>query len=452
MLKSVQNIAKSWTELHVALKLLLLCSVLTAFSSPMPQYIGWLEIMIGTGLIAGASMLAKPILKFSSQNASFKNCLVMLAIILAVPMMVAIKHDNSWEDVARDFLPSAFLLSIPILFYMGASWEKDNCVCDLIAASLLIIGVSEACRFYTELHLLIGNPTNISKSMANGLEMIGLPAGSSLEYAAGSKSVVLTQDHLLYQRRMAEAMLRMYDPAPFFAAIAMSCVGLALMLNSWRGWLYGVLLFVLGAGIIHGFLLLALRANVVLYLIAMCIYAISLSKKPGFYLRIMPTLIVFAIATTPWLLEGVSLLLLKQNAVGSNGKVGEWVAVVKQIATSPGTLLAGLGWGGVFHNPILDQPTRFTHSLITFYLLKTGVIGLGCLIAYLYMSIRFFAISVKTRIGGLRKIYLLSSIPPLIVGLLFQPSYKILSYSLVLTIFAFSIGLRIGRKKPECCI
>lgn len=436
MEKIIINVVDEWKRSSIAIKLLLIFCALTAFSSPMPQHITWFETIIAIGIFSSALVLAKSVLVKARAISFIKLCVAIASILIFVPAIVATLFHNSWMNVARDLLPSAFFLIIPICLFVQASSRTESNIFNLLAITLIFIGISEAFVFYIGLYRLIGNPVDIMYMITSGIQEVDAASVLNSENVVDTMSS-FSQSMVLYQEKLADAFIRLYDPAVFFASITMSCAGLKLILWSWRSWFFGVVLLIIGMSIAFGFLILGLRANVVLYLIVISIYAAYHLKSPSFYLRVLPVLTLLILIVAPWVVDGISLLFLKQQTMGTNGKAGEWFAVIKQISTSFEEFLFGIGWGGTFYNPILNYPTRFTHSMVSFYLLKTGVVGVAALFLYVLVSVRVGITSAQVNDPDLRRIYVLATIPPLLIGLLFQPSYKILSFALVFTLFAF---------------
>jgi hypothetical protein len=70
-------------------------------------------------------------------------------------------------------------------------------------------------------------------------------------------------------------------------------------------------------------------------------------------------------------------LVHKTELVGVNARGAELAAVWQEISVTPGKLLWGAGWGGMFESPaVANIRVNYTHSLLTSMLLKTGVMGL----------------------------------------------------------------------------
>lgn len=72
----------------------------------------------------------------------------------------------------------------------------------------------------------------------------------------------------------------------------------------------------------------------------------------------------------------------------------------------------------------------FTHSAFTFFLLKGGVIGITVFLAYLSWIIW----KCLKRVNMQNLPYMLGAGVPIMIGLLFQPSFKTLSYGMLLTV------------------
>ena len=78
--------------------------------------------------------------------------------------------------------------------------------------------------------------------------------------------------------------------------------------------------------------------------------------------------------------------------------------------------------------------------MLSFYLLKSGVlglVGLGAIGAILLFEVRRFGDRDTWTVS--RKIVLVSCLPPLLIGVLFEPTYKILSYGVILALALLTI-------------
>jgi O-antigen ligase len=126
----------------------------------------------------------------------------------------------------------------------------------------------------------------------------------------------------------------------------------------------------------------------------------------------------------------IELVINKTETVGLNKKDLEVRTVLYHIGQSPSLVLLGTGWGGVFDNPAIYANVKisFTHSLISYALLKTGLIGFVLVCMYLLFIINRIVVNYDRK----RLPVLLAGLPPLLIGLFFQPSYKTLMYGFVL--------------------
>ena len=204
----------------------------------------------------------------------------------------------------------------------------------------------------------------------------------------------------------------------------------------------GILLLGCGLFVSYGFMIVGLRAYTGLFATAFFCASLTQIKKTGFYIRVLPFAALGLVFIWPHIVSVVQLLWLKQQMMGTNGKAGEWIAVFSTISASPQTLLFGIGWGGTFENPILlNDTTRFTHSLLSFYLLKTGIMGLIALV----LIFTALVLTVLKMFGPVRPlslerlIVLFASIPVMIIGVLFEPTYKMLSYGIILSLLILTL-------------
>lgn len=219
------------------------------------------------------------------------------------------------------------------------------------------------------------------------------------------------------------------------------------MARSWRGWLPGMLLAGIGAFIAYGFMILGLRAYTALFVLAIAAVCLTQLRERGLYIRLLPVFVLICILFWSQIEPILQLLWMKQKLVGANGKVGEWLAVTTTIAATPQSMLLGIGWGGTFVNPIYGADSRFTHSMLSFYLLKSGVVGISMLFAGIgLLLVHSKKLAKTTHFDISSLILLISCLPPLLIGVLFEPTYKMLSYGVILALFVLvlsSFGKRV---------
>ncbi len=427
--------------------LVLLAYSLVVFSSPMPAKITWLEIVMGSGLLMGGILLAGSVIREARQQRSAKWCLGLTALLCLFPLLVGLMRGNALSDMARDIFPFIFLLVVPILLTYSASSANRAAIRTLMVTILAFVGICSAIAFFVGALNLFGSMDQMVSKMRGGLAQV-VAERAAAQGAQGAQAE-LRQDKVsggiwAAQGEQAEftrtVFLKLYDPAALFASIFLCAWGMVLMVGSWRGWLPGMILAGVGAFIAYGFMITGLRSYVALFVLAILMICLTQLRERKFYVRFLPVLIVASVLIWPQIWAVLQLLWIKQQAAGTNGKAEEWLAVITTILAAPQTMLFGIGWGGTFENPILAETTRFTHSMLSFYLLKTGVIGLGMLLAVIGLLL---ARSQKT-VGSdpldiPRQIFLVSCMPPLLIGVLFEPTYKMLSYGVILALFVLAL-------------
>lgn len=409
--------------------ILLLSYSLVAFGSPMPPRITWLEILIGSGLLIGSAMLAGNVIQQLRENAASKWMLGLLLALLILPTCVGLVHGNTWGNIARDIFPVIFLVSIPILLIHSRTTSNRAMLSTIATATVIFVGVVTAIIFFTKVIQTYGT---IGNMVEGGLRYI--------QALQGAEAVQSNQADFYIR----ELFLKPYDPAMLFAAIFISAWGVVLAAKSQRAWLLGWILIGFGSLIAYAFMALGLRAYSALYVVSMGVVALTLYRERGLYVRLLPLIIVGAIMYWSQIEGVINLLWYKHQMTGFNGKASEWVRVIDTISSSPQALIFGTGWGGVLANPIYqDGETRYTHSIISFFLYKSGMLGLG--VALCVMATLLHKVLSKdhgTRIERSEQILVISCLSPLAIGVLFEPTYKTLSFGVILALLILAIPSR----------
>lgn len=224
-----------------------------------------------------------------------------------------------------------------------------------------------------------------------------------------------------------------YDPVVTFAAIYLPIMAV----QSWnskqpRRWLASLVMLLGGLLALGSLMAVAQRAPLGLAALCFLFYLVILSYRSlGKMLILLILAAGIGLVAQEQIISSFELLSAKQEEVGANGKTDELVAVWSEVSRASHTLLFGIGWGGLYESPAVEgQQVSFTHSAITFFLLKTGVSGLVFFVLYLVWVAR----NGYSRWSLDRLPVLLASLVPLLIGLFFQVSYKTLSFGIVLTI------------------
>jgi hypothetical protein len=393
----------------------------------MPPQITWLEITVGGGLFLGGILLCGSVLADSERAKKGKWIAVLAVALFFIPLVWGLYGGNSLENQVRDLIPLLFLLAMPILLLLMTSSASRVIESRLIAITLIIMGFVATIIYYWGIFELFESPFRMQSLMSDAFSHDVAPS-DLFGWATLDPAVAAT-------------FIKIYDPAVLFAGILFFSVGIVLLVKSWLNALFGLTLMGCGVTVAYGFMILGLRAHSALMVLAVLCVCVTQIKQRGFYTRVVPLAVIgIFIFWTP-IISIIWLLLDKHQMVGSNGKAAEWQAVISTISASPQTLLLGLGWGGTFDNPVYREETRFTHSIVSFYLLKSGVAGVCMLLLMVGLLLRF-----AKRIGGkepwdiTRLILLVSCLPPLFIGLMLQPTYKMLSYGLILALFLLVVS------------
>ena len=145
-----------------------------------------------------------------------------------------------------------------------------------------------------------------------------------------------------------------------------------------------------------------LRASFAAFGVSAIILAIiGLIKAP---LRIFPVLLVsglIALLFHDFVGAVIQDIMLKTSQVGLNMRLQEWYAVWDSLSGSWISVLFGQGWGSSFASPAVGGlSVTFTHSLLSYMLLKTGLIGLILCLIYLFfifekLAVVYFSVPVK---------------------------------------------------------
>lgn len=127
------------------------------------------------------------------------------------------------------------------------------------------------------------------------------------------------------------------------------------------------------------------------------------------------------------LIDGLSL---KTSKVGLNMREQELMAVWNAASQNIWTLMLGKGWGSYFASPAVGYlNVTFTHSLLSYIFLKTGLVGLFLCLVYLFFIFeKLIQLCFK---DGVRGVVLLW---PFIIPVLLYASHKSFDYGLLLTL------------------
>jgi len=131
-----------------------------------------------------------------------------------------------------------------------------------------------------------------------------------------------------------------------------------------------------------------------------------------------------------WLYRLWSLLVWKTRLVGGNQHFAEIAAAAEVAGRSASDALFGAGWGALVHTPAAPGfEVSYLHALPLYVLVKAGVLGLVAVAAY--------AASLVPVLAGLWRrnaAVFLATAAPLLLGAVVQPTFKFLTYGLLLAL------------------
>lgn len=335
--------------------------------SPTPDHPGLIEALIGILLICSISV--------SWRDPARVAFIPLLVFGMTVPMATAVWQGQAFGDILRDIIPFLFLC---LPFFVAPTRHADTFVLLCCAVGLLFA----------------------MRVLGQGLGI--LPPARELLYLANSPLVLMT-------------------------AIIGLGGGLAALYRGNAG--VRTVLFLSGGAIcLLAMLIDVQRATISAVAISLFIIGgIGLVKAPArmIWPLAVVVLVIFAgwdlIATTWHSMAGKTAL------VGVNMRWHELVAVYDHLRGNWGHVLFGIGWGGHFESPAVGGwSVPYTHSLLSYMMLKTGIIGTGLTIAAL--------INCLNRIAARCSILSLALFWAILIPVFFYASYKSLDFGLVLVL------------------
>lgn len=346
------------------------------FGSPTPNNPGWVELLVAILMLA--SIHPRDV------HAVFNGCLppYRAAVIplfiwgLSVPLIIGAIQMHPLILIGRDV--TAFLLLCLPLFL----WPQNH------VRSFLFILMAVAVMF--------------------SLRVLGeawgwLPSSYELLYLANSPLVI-------------------------FTAIAGLCMAGQDMYNralSHRSFL----LLAAGAVCLLAMLVDVQRATITAVILSVGLMAmIGFVKAPARMMGPLLVLVTFMIMGWEVIYATWQGMAFKTALVGVNARSEELVAVWALLAGHPFAAFFGIGWGGQFDSPAVGgMAVTYTHSLLSYMLLKTGLLGLG-----LTLQVLAGCAFSLTRYIRQDPIIVLALGWAIVIPVVFYASYKSLDFGLVL--------------------
>ncbi|PWC39989.1 hypothetical protein TSO352_05885 [Azospirillum sp. TSO35-2] len=389
------------------------------FSVPAPPALGWAEAAIGAllalavgwrwplAVITGHALRAES--PEQGEAVDRPVAVAALAWLLWVPLLRGAAVGADGVEILRDVVPLLYLflplLLVPALRRAGPSGVRG------LAAGLALAGLLLAVRWWDQVRWGFG--------------------------AVGARAMADGDAYLLNA------------PSVLFAAVALPALAITLVAGGgtgrwvWLGRWIGVPLCTVGGALCLGALAGAVHRT------ALGLAALSLAMTALWWVRRRPWLAVpvalgLGLAT---LVAGDALVGAWQQAAektrltGVNARWDEAVAVIDHVTASPWTLLLGDGWGARIANPAVGGwRVGYTHTLASYSLLKTGLLGTLALVAYLGTLL----VRPWRRLLALDPPLAFAVVPPLLMALGLHTSFKYLDTGVVLSLLLLASECRKG--------
>lgn len=359
------------------------------WGSPTPNNPDWVEATIATLLITAVGWNALNQNFSYALNAREEYWMLAAQIFFLygvfVPLILAGINGWSPQIIVRDVIAFIFLCS-PLFFF---NFIKNKKMEALFFNLCLLIGVLFAIRVLVPHFLLFRNTTE-------------------LLYLANSPLVLMSTIFL-----MVLAAYYVFQTISFNRVIkAIVIAGLAslplmaMFIDLQRASFAALVLSTISLGLI-GFVQAPKKMILPISLYLVCFFVFQ----------------DYALA----LLDGVNL---KTSQVGLNMREQELMAVWNTASESTLSLLLGQGWGSHFASPAVGYlNVTFTHSLLSYILLKTGLIGLClCLVYFYFIFEKLVRLYCSNPVKGNALIW------PFIIPIFLYASHKSFDYGLLLTL------------------
>lgn len=390
------NGATAYKHCLVGWLLVIVLLLYGVFSAPFPDEYGIPELTIGVLLILICTSQFPAFLSSIVKSTNFA-CFIPFVWMLVVPTLIGIFR---WDvgDMIRDVVPLLYIF-LPMILIPWARRINSDFVRKYLVSSMVVAGGGFALRYFT--------------SQGIGYDDLGL-------------GVFLI--NLKYYS---------YDPLVIFTAIFGLLYALTLFKSSSNGKYLAILLYVaaslLAVGSLGG---IAQRAPLAILCLCLIVFLFRYARKSLITAFIFIFfLLVIIVSFRDVIFSLYSLLSEKNEAEGYSAKTEEVKLIMSVISGSWFNMLFGLGWGGVYYSTIILGEIRFAHSVVGFYLLKTGLVGIAFMSSYaIWLFRRYVRVLVYAWRNDTSQLPLLFAIGSAPIIAMLQPTYKTLSFGLILTL------------------
>ncbi len=388
------------------------------FSEPTPDTIGIDEILIGS-LLSLAFIRSVPTIlgSFLLEKRSYieKVIYMIFLYMLIVPSIIGIiKEGNDFRDFIRDVIPLLYLF-LPIIIISIINSKTDPMIWNkIILFSIIFIGIIFSLMFYLS-----------------------------------------TKDYLVYittQIIYGDKAYIFSSPSILFSSIFLTLWGIYSIYKLKSANLFmGFAFTFLGLLSLGVFVAVIMRANILLFSASVAFFVVFIFIKSLKENRILSSIVIISIMFSFIIvninyIEGVfNLIFQKFQTVGINNRVEEFKYVFNQLQKDTFEFLLGNGWGAILYDNPTGGNTRYTHNILSFFLFKTGIVGLFIVILYLLYLLYNLTLSLlRVKENPIYIILFLSFLSSLIISMFVQPLFKMFSSGLALSLLILTAKSKVS--------
>lgn len=317
--------------------LLVAMAVYALWGSPTPDDPGWAEIVMALCLILACGTPSITALSVAGPRPALK---LFLIYGMSVPLLAGCLKGHDPSLIVRDVFPFLFLC-LPLFLTRVAG--HDARTIHIYIYAICALGLAFALR-------------------ALGPAYGYLPPAGELYYLSNAPTVLFAAIF------MAGATIHCFTDAPRLAGWGKGCLALGFVVV-----------------ILWAMLLDTQRATIAAIITSLLLFYAAALWRTGIR-AFLPAIIVAALVAVflPVFDDAVQAIAGKTAKVGLNMRAEELKAVIDTISPSVITALFGTGWGATMPSPaVAGIAVNFTHSLLSYILLKTGICGLVLTLAWL---------------------------------------------------------------------
>lgn len=386
----------------------MLVIVLTLFysqSTPWPKTVGFQELIVGLILII---LFGKNFFIFLFEKRINLEKIIFIYFLILGTFLGVI--NNSLRDFIRDFVPFFYLYFGIFIFYTEKLKYQQN-LGRLMIFATVIIGLVYS--FRTLFH------------WKDSLSNLGKTFMMSPDYIAQSPSLTFSSSFLL---------------------------SLSILLFIQRKRLYASIVFILGLIPLIIFFAQVLRAPIGLIFIFFILHLLfiikkfTIQRKVSILFFILIFLGLFINYNYQFIESGLSLLMKKNEAVGSSGKLDEYIYAYQYFSNNLNYFIFGKGFGGLWLTPFDKIEYSFAHSILVYYYIKGGIIGL-LLILLLTIKIFYFNVKLMFSKNYYAQLIAFATFPTLLINCFLEPGYKTLSFSFIILIIYLTYKVEYANPK-----